>query len=161
MPFDGDCWVAMRAPQYGNKRAGRKPMQRGAAEEAARAVACADMPFKPQPVHVRLDASQWANRARMSRRLAAAHNEPVSVAWGYKAAYNLAGAVPLSGGQAASSGKRIRYRSPKTALYADGTLGAPATVRLNHKSAPWHEGVRDDTNNPVVSKAYVLVKSRQ
>lgn len=80
-------------------------------------------------------------------------------------------AVGLAGPNAALPARRIRYRPVNTALYADGTTGAPVTLRLNHKSATWVDGARVDVGkrrtsdglkayeNPIVTKPYSVVKT--
>lgn len=108
---------------------GKKRAERGAsAPTPAYAFRGMGKPFVAPAVTVRAKPTMWGGRA-----------------------------VGLHGPNAALPGKRIKYRAPKTALYSDGTLGAPCTLRRDHKSATWVEGIRDDRNNPVVTKPYTVV----
>jgi hypothetical protein len=80
-------------------------------------------------------------------------------------------AVALAGPNAALPARRVKYRPPRVALYADGTTGAPVTLRRDHKSAYWVDGVRVDQGkrytkdglkpfeNIIVTKPYTVVKS--
>lgn len=69
-------------------------------------------------------------------------------------------AVGLRGGNEPLPTRPIHYIAPKTALYEDGTYGAPCTMSLHHKSATWVDGVKTVGEGPTVTKRYTVVKNK-
>jgi hypothetical protein len=68
-------------------------------------------------------------------------------------------AVGLHGLNEPLPSRDIRYQPPKSAIYEDGTVGAPCTLTLWHKSAQWDNGVRVGGEGPTVSKRYTVVRT--
>ena len=68
-------------------------------------------------------------------------------------------AVGLRGGNEPSPSRPIHYQPVKTALYEDGTYGAPCTLHLHHKSADWSDGLKVGGEGPTVTKRYTAAKT--
>lgn len=69
-------------------------------------------------------------------------------------------AVGLRGPNEPVPTKPYHYHPPQTALYEDGTYGAPCTWHLHHKSANWVDGVKIDGAGEIVTKRFTVVKGQ-
>ena len=136
----------MRAPQYGVN--GYKASKRGRlnwlAPHAAPYVA-----RRPRNTRNRFKSklNVCPARPRMIR-----HKAPAPII----AAPKPGRAVGLRGVNAPLPMRSIRYQPPKTALYEDGTYGAPCIVHLHYA---YVDGVIEPSG-PIVSKRYTVVEHR-
>lgn len=69
-------------------------------------------------------------------------------------------AVGLRGPNEPLPGRTIRYQPNRTVVYEDGTIGAPCTLTLWHKSAKWDNGVKVANEGPTVTKQYTVRRNR-
>ena len=132
----------MRAPQYGHN----KSKKRGRLND-----------LKPslQPVQCKSrDGRAITKMVLVHHALPAPFVAPVQPGRG------MWHAVGLRGGNEPLPSRPIHYITPKTALYEDGTYGAPCTMSLHHKSATWVEGVKTAGEGPTATKRYSVAKSR-